>query len=429
LIFPASWAALILELTKMKYRHRVLAFLSTLGIITYLDRVAIAVAGPKIQEELGIGPEAWGAVGSVFAFAYGIFEIPAGILGDRIGPRRVLTRIVLWWSAFTTLTGMVSNYVALLVVRFAFGAGEAGAYPNVSVSISRWFPATERTRAIGIVWMCSQLGGVACPLLITLAEAQVGWRGAFYLFGLTGVAWSAAWYAWYRDVPSDKPELTCEELREIGDTSSRLPGHSVSWSLAVRNRNLLAIMGTAFCYVYGYYFFQSWLHTYLVRGRGFTTEEMPLSSLPYLLGAIGNVSGGFAGDAMVRRFGLRLGRRITGMACLAAASFWMAMAAIADDRMIVLVCLSLSYASITFQQPSMWGACVEVGRSHAGAVAGVMNTAAQAGSILSSSVFGYIVGLTGSYSAPLLGMAIVLLIGAGLWSRIDASKPLEDYHS
>ncbi len=142
----------------MKYQHRVLGMLSLLSVITYLDRVCIAVAGPRMQDDLGISPEAWGWVTSVFFLSYSAFEIPTGALGDRIGPRRVLTRIVTWWSAFTALTGTVSNYYVLLLVRFCFGAGEAGAYPNASAVIARWMPVAKRTRAWGIVWMTAQIG-------------------------------------------------------------------------------------------------------------------------------------------------------------------------------------------------------------------------------------------------------------------------------
>jgi MFS family permease len=109
----------------MKYQHRVLGMLSLLAVITYLDRICIAVAGPRMQDALHISPEAWGWVTSVFFLSYSAFEMPTGALGDRLGPRRVLTRIVAWWSAFTTLTGTVSNYYLLLLVRFCFGAGEA----------------------------------------------------------------------------------------------------------------------------------------------------------------------------------------------------------------------------------------------------------------------------------------------------------------
>ena len=134
----------------MKYQHRVVGMLSLLSIITYVDRVCIAVAGPRIQESLHISPEQWGWVTSVFFLSYSAFEIPSGALADRIGSRRVLTRIVLWWSAFTSLTGMVSSYAMLLVVRFCFGMGEAGAYPSAAAVIARWIPIQHRARAWGI---------------------------------------------------------------------------------------------------------------------------------------------------------------------------------------------------------------------------------------------------------------------------------------
>ena len=132
----------------MKYRHKVLGFLCLLAAITYLDRIAISVAGPRIQDTMHIGPKAWGWVVGVFTISYGLFEIPTGRMGDRIGARKVLSRVVLWWSAFTALTGLMTNYYVLLLTRFSFGAGEAGALPNIGVSISRWFPAIERARAM-----------------------------------------------------------------------------------------------------------------------------------------------------------------------------------------------------------------------------------------------------------------------------------------
>ena len=170
----------------MKYRHRVLGLLFLLSIITYLDRVCIAVAGPRMQADLEIGPDWWGWVVGVFAISYAAFEIPSGSMGDRIGPRKVLTRIVLWWSAFTTLTGFAANVQMLLPIRFLFGAGEAGAYPNSSCSISRWFPAVERARAHGIVWMASRIGGAISPLLVVPIQARYGWRASFYVFGIPG---------------------------------------------------------------------------------------------------------------------------------------------------------------------------------------------------------------------------------------------------
>ncbi len=200
----------------MKYRHRVLGLLSLLLVITYLDRVCIAVAGPRMQEALHLSPVAWGWVTGLFTVSYAAFEIPGGALGDRLGPRRVLTRIVLWWSLFTSLTGVASNYYVLLLVRFCFGMGEAGAYPNAGIAISRWFPPAKRTSAWGIGSMSSQLGGAIAPLLVVPIQIRYGWRASFYVFGVLGVVWSIVWYRWFRDSPAEMPKVSSQEVAEIG---------------------------------------------------------------------------------------------------------------------------------------------------------------------------------------------------------------------
>jgi MFS family permease len=139
---------------------------------------------------LHISPEAWGWVVGVFTLSYGIFEIPTGRMGDRIGARRVLTRVVLWWSAFTALTGIATNYYVLLATRFCFGAGEAGALPNIGISLSRWFPTIERARAMGFVLMSMQAGG-ARPLVIVPISSL---RLAHFVLraGVVGVLWCIA---------------------------------------------------------------------------------------------------------------------------------------------------------------------------------------------------------------------------------------------
>jgi len=170
----------------MPYRYRMLGLLFLLSMITYLDRVCISVLGVRMQEDLGLTPKMWGWVVGLFTLSYALFEIPTGAWGDKYGPRQTVTRIVMWWSAFTMITGAVANYYVLLVVRFLFGAGEAGAYPNIAVSISRWFPPVERAKASGISWMAARLGGAVAPILTIGIANQYGWRTAFYLYGALG---------------------------------------------------------------------------------------------------------------------------------------------------------------------------------------------------------------------------------------------------
>ena len=411
----------------MRYRHRVLGMLFLLSIVTYVDRVCISVAGPRMQQDLGITPERWGWVVGVFALAYAAFEIPTGSMGDRTGPRRVLTRIVVWWSAFTSLTGAVSNYVVLLVVRFLFGAGEAGAYPNSSATISRWFPAVERARASGVVWMASRVGGAISPFLVIPIQQQFGWRASFFVFGILGVIWSIAWYVWFRDNPSEKPAVTKEELAEIGPSASAGGAHhGLPWGQALRSANLWWIMLMYHTYCWGSFFYLSWLHTFLVKGRGFDEKEIQsLSWLPFAFGGTANLLGGIASDYLCKRFGLRWGRRSCGFIGLAVSALFICATVFTTNKVASVVFLAIGYAGSDFMLPVAWAVCLDVGRKYAGAVTGAMNTAGQIGSFLTSVTFGYLVtAYGGNYNAPLVPMAVMTAISAVLWLKIDPTIQL-----
>src|SRR5262245_41861980 len=196
-------------------RFSLLNLTFALSIITFIDRVCIASAAPSIRQELGLNAVQMGWIFSAFTFAYALFEIPSGWLGDRFGPRKVLMRIVLWWSAFTMATGAVWNFASLATARFLFGAGEAGAYPNLSLSFARWFPADECGIAHGVVFMGSRLGGAVTPPLVVLIMSWAGWRVSFWMFGMLGVLWSILWWRWFRDDPATHPSVSAEELAII----------------------------------------------------------------------------------------------------------------------------------------------------------------------------------------------------------------------
>jgi len=376
-----------------------------------------------MQEDLHIDPVGWGWVTAMFTLSYCLFEIPTGALGDRIGPRRVLTRVVLWWSAFTAMTGMVTNYYLLLITRFLFGAGEAGAFPNASIVVSRWYPATQRASMAGVLLMASQIGGGVAPLLVVPIQTRYGWRASFYVFGAVGVIWAAVWYAWFRDSPAEKPGVSQAELEE---TSALSPAthQGFPWRLALRSESVLALMGTAFCYVYVYSFFQTWFHTFLVKGRGFTEGNLMLSALPYLVAACANLTGGAASDALVRRLGLKWGRRSLGIIGLGTACLFTIAAMFTRQQLLTVILLSLVYGGITFQQSGVFGVCLDIGRKHAGSMVGLMNTSAQVGALLASVAYGYIVERFRSYDAPFVPMVALLFIGALLWFKIDASREL-----
>jgi MFS transporter, ACS family, glucarate transporter len=406
-------------------RRGVVGLLVLLFAITYLDRVCISVAGPRIQEDLGIGPVGWGWVTGVFTLAYCLFEIPTGTMGDRLGPRRVLTRIVVWWSAFTALTGTMTSFYPLLLTRFLFGAGEAGAFPNASVVVARWFPARQRATMSGVNLAAAQVGGAIAPLLVLPIQMRYGWRMSFYVFGVAGLVWAAVWYAWFRDSPEEmrgpsaRPDAAAAHAVAPGAAS-----HAFPWRAAAGSPTVWALLGVAFCYIYVYNFFQTWFHTFLVKGRGFSEGSLLLSTLPFLVAVGANLAGGAASDALTRRLGPKRGRRLIGAGSLAAAAAFTLAAMFTEHHVLTVVFLAFTYGAITFQQSSVFGVCLDIGGPRAGATVGLMNTVAQAGGLVGAVAYGYIVERSGSYDAPFVPMVVLLLIGALLWVKVDASREL-----
>lgn len=385
-------------------------------MITFLDRLCIAIAGPRIQKDLGITPEQWGWVLGAFVLSYGLFEIPTGMLGDRFGRRNVLTRIVLWWSAFTALTGVASGFVPLMATRFLFGAGEAGAYPNMAGVVSRWFAVRERAIAQGFIWGASRAGGALAPLMVVPIQSAFGWRVSFFLFGAVGIVWCAVWWWWYRDDVPNGGELPA--VHEPED-------HHAVWRLLLRSPQVRIIVLMYGCYAWGSWFYFSWLHTWLIKARGFTEAEMAIfSALPFMLGAAANLAGGFVSDAAVRKLGLRRGRMIVGSTCLAIAACLLVGTALTQNRGTAVGLLTLGFGVMDLMLPSAWAVCLDISGPHAGAVTGAMNTAGQLGGFLCTVLFGYIAGHFNNYDLPLFMIAGMVALSAFLFTRIDASRPL-----
>jgi ACS family glucarate transporter-like MFS transporter len=411
----------------VKKRHIVLLLLVSLSVITFLDRLCIAVAGPRMQDDLGISPAQWGWVLGAFVFAYGLFEIPSGGLGDRFGQRKVLIRIALWWSAFTFLTGMASGFASLLVTQFLFGAGEAGAYPNIAGSIRRWFPKAERARAQGFVWSASRMGGALAPLLLVPLQTVWGWRASFWICGLAGVGWAYLWHIWYRD---PGPEQSTENPVSPGTASKVAPPSDhirIPWRSLYRSRQIRLIAAMYFCYAWGSWFFMSWFPTYLVRGRGLTVREMGIfSAFPFLFGAGGNLLGGYLSDSLVQKHGLKRGRRLLGSVALAVSGALVFATALIHGKLAAIALLPVAFGIMDLMLPSAWAVCLDVGGEHAGAVSGVMNTAGLCGGFVCTLLFGYAVKLTGNYNLPLLIIGTMLLVSTILFTQIDATQQLAD---
>ncbi|HVJ67886.1 MAG TPA: MFS transporter [Caulifigura sp.] len=415
----------------MRARYAVLAMLTGLSVITYMDRVCISNAATRMQRELGISDWQWGWVLGVFSIGYGIFEVPTGAWGDRIGQRRVLTRIVVWWSIFTMLTGAAAGFVSLLVVRFLFSMGEAGAYPNATGSIGRWFPPQERARAQGAVWSAARMGGALTPHLVLPLILSIGWRSTFVVFGAVGIVWSIVWRAWYRDFPRDHSWVSEPELKEIGPAEHHAVGVRDVLDI-FRHRRMWLIMAMFFGYTWAPGFFIGWYPKYVRTGLGFSESETAYwASLPFIAGAVGNLVGGWLSDRLNRSFGKNVGRRLQGAVCLFASSALMFSSALTADREQAVILLSLSFGVCECMLPCAFALCLDVGGGLGGAVSGAMNTAGQVGVFSGTVLFGYLVetyrerlGVYAAYQLPLYSIGAMILLSGFLFVLIDPNRPL-----
>ena len=400
-----------------------------LGAITYLDRVAISVTRPHIAHDLNLSPTQMGYVFSAFYLAYAVFEIPSGWWGDRVGTRRVLTRIVCWWSAFTVLTGVAFSYSSLVAIRFLFGAGEAGALPNVARTFSRWFPRQERGTAQGVFFMSAHLAGGLTPMLVTALLVYFNWRSLFVLFGSLGFVWSVAWYRWFRDSPAEHPAVGAAERELIESGLAADPGHALEathWKRLLGNRTVVCLCLMYFTQAFGGTFYVTWLPTYLAsRGLTGMTAGM-LAGLPLMLSAAADLLGGVATDRAARRLGLRLGRITIGGGALAAAGVFTIASAFVASPVAAAVLIALGGASSNFLLGAAWGTCLDIGGRRSGAVSAAMNTSGQVGSILSPILVAAVVRRFSQWSAPLYLAGVLFLLGALCWLWVDPTKPVSE---
>src|SRR5271157_3085787 len=364
-------------------RQRVVTFALSMMAIAYLDRVCISTAAPSIQRDLGLSDVQMGYVFSAFTFAYALFEVPSGWLADRFGARRMLTRIVIWWSGMTAATALATGFASLLALRLLFGMGEAGALPSMSRAFARWLPPREHGRSFGLTIMAGALGGaLAQPLAVLLIE-RFSWRSTFPIFGVVGLVWAGAWFAWFRDDPHTHPEVNAAELHLIG-TDPPTPHPAVPWRAILRHRGLLALCLMYSGAIYGWYFYLTWLPTYLLRARGFDLRSVGWrAALPLLAIAFGVLGGGWLSDLLSRRFGPTAGRRFPGLVGLPAAALCVLGAVATPAPLTAMYLLAAAAGLAALGVAPAWAVCLDLGGPHAGVVSGAMNTFGNLGGVLS----------------------------------------------
>ncbi|HET9277841.1 MAG TPA: MFS transporter, partial [Flavitalea sp.] len=283
-------------------------------------------------------------------------------------------------------------------------------------------------RAQSFIWAAGRIGGALAPLIVVPLAIAFGWRSSFYFMGFVGVIWVAIWFTWFRDTPAQMRSVTQSELQEIESNQQIRSGdHRIPWKKFFRNGNIISLMLMFHFFMYGAYFFSAWLPTYLQEGRHFSEEDMKLfATLPFALGAIGCFAGGFLSDYLVKKKGLKYGRRAVGLVSMGLSSLIVLLAAVTNDNETAAIMLAVGMAFKDFTLPVAFATCIDVGRSRAGLVAGAMNFAGQLGAFFLAIAFGKIVDSTGNYDLPLYFIAIVLFLSSLLWLRINPEQTVKD---
>jgi MFS transporter, ACS family, glucarate transporter len=410
-------------------RYWVVVFAMALAVVTYIDRVCISQAAPTISRELGLSEVEMAWAFTAFGWAYALFEIPAGYLGDRIGPRAVLMRIVLWWSFFTAATGWAWNAISLGVTRFLFGAGEAGCFPNLTKTFTTWLPERERVRAQGIMWLSARWGGAFTPPLVAWVMSMVGWRHGFEIFGALGIVWAFLFYRWYRNNPLENPALNEGERELLRESSTNATGHGdVPWAKFLASQQVWMICLQYFCLSYGWYFYVTWLPTYFHEARHLDLRSVSFFSIaPLFFGGIGNPFSVWLASKLGPAIGgVARTRRLMAYLGFTGAAGFLVLSTRLGDPLLATLAIGMASFSNDLVMPGAWGACMDVGGKHAGSLSGAMNMSGNIGGAMCPLAIGYILRWTGhNWNMTFYVSAAIYLGGILCWKFLDPVTPLE----
>jgi MFS transporter, ACS family, glucarate transporter len=410
-----------------------LAFwLFVLSAISFLDRTNISIAGLQISSEYGLGNQRLGWIFSAFLIGYAGFQVPAGWLASRFGPRLVITLGVVWWGVATALTTLIppgiSQAVVLLIsIRFALGAGEAVIYPAANQFVARWVPEQERGFINGLIFAGVGAGSGLTPPLLAWFILHHGWRSAFWFSAVIGVVAGAVWWWFARDTPEEDPAVSPSELTIIRQgLTEDAPGKTgvISWGAILSRRDLPALIISYFGFGYTAWIFFSWFFLYMAQVRGFNLKASALySMLPFLSMTIGCLAGGALSDRLTRVYGLRVGR--CGLASVA--FFFTAVFLVLGSRVqspqLAGVILAGGAGALYVSQSSFWSVSADIAGRSSGVFSSMVNMGAQVGGAVTASLTPWVAqrfGWTTSFAIA----AALAVVGGFLWMTVHPERPL-----
>jgi len=432
-------------MTRLSNLIRVRFFLAfvlfALSAIAFLDRTNISIAGLQIAEEFGLGNQRLGWIFSAFLVGYAGFQLPAGWLAARFGPRRVLTLGTIWWSVATVLVALLparipGAVVFLIAIRLILGAGESVVYPAANQFVSQWIPIRERGFVNGLIFAGVGAGSGLTPPLLNWIIAHDGWRSAFYFSAILGSAIGLVWWFTSRDMPSDQPNLSMVELQEIevGLASRAFAAKNgvavgsealrVSWGTLFRRRDLPALMFGYFCFGYVSWIYFSWFFLYMTQVRGFDLKSSArISMLPFLSMTLCCLAGGALSDWLTQNNGFRIGRCWIATASLLATGAFLLLGSRVHSPLLAGVILACGAGSLYFSQSSFWSVAIDIAGPSSGIFSSIVNMGGQIGGAVTASLTPWIAqhfGWTTSFAVA-AGFAAC---GGLCWVFVHPERPL-----
>lgn len=425
---------------RTQIRWRIIALVFLIYVLMFIDRVNISIAARFIMPEFGLTDVEFGWIFSAFVLGYALAQIPGGMLGDRYGPRRVLTWAIVWWSVFTAVTAFAGELVlasifgtvgSFIIVRVLIGIGEAAAPPNANRIVANWVAADERALALGIAISGASFGAALTPPLIVWIMVTWGWREAFIVSGAAGLIVAVVWYVFGRDNPADHAQVNSAELQHIlghslSTGSRKSPAGQIPWARLLGSRDLWLLTGAYFVLGYVVYFYFAWFYLYLVNERGFSVSSGGFYTMaPFLTCALAAPAGGWLCDRLCVRYGKRVGRCGLSACAMALTGILILLGAATADPLLAVAVLSVSLGSLYLSLSAFWAVTIDLTHEYAGTASGFMNMGGNLGGTISPTLMPYLASRY-DWEASLTVMGLLCFAGAFCWLGIYPDRRIED---
>lgn len=403
-----------------------------LSVLLYVDRACISAAKESVVADLALTDKQWAWVLGAFSLGYALFQTPGGWLADRFGPRRLLTAVVLLWSVFTGLTGAARGFASLLAARFAFGAGEAGAFPGMARASFSWIPMNERGLVQGMNFSGSRFGGAIALFVMPALLGTLGWRSTFALLMAIGFAWALGWWLWFRDEPEQKKSISDSELNHIRVNRQREGRNAEDDAVGISASDLatsgqvgllcLQYFASNFTFFFCLTHWFPYLRTQYDLSSGATGAY---AAMPLVFGAFGNWFSGALIDGLYRRGMWPLSRRLPAAVGFALATIGVLMSMQQTSALPAVLWFSVAIFGADMTLAPSWSTCMDIGRRHSGVVSGTMNMAGNIGGFITTLAYAYLRDWSGTQNTFFYVAAGLNLVAVVCWLLIDPRRPLK----